>query len=402
MRLMSLFVLGLVLARCSSGSNFNQIFVAQGQKDSFDYLMEKAQMSYDQGEFNDALGFANKAYKINPKSESTSVLLGYIYLSIAGIDTFQLATNLMESNEEKTSLAEEKKDAPDALTKLAGIIGVSEDDIAKLTKDELDGVSGTSEIAIFDGMDVVFPISAVEAREGDVPALAQLARSIEMVCPWVNDDVKVTVENDKSTDDPRHVDTYCEATTTSRYLSSKAHYLWSLSHLSEAIVFNTVISNNMPNLLKRAEAMSSKDDLDDPGEYIAAVVDLANVTNALLPTDAEAAAESMLTGLFNDLEAVTMGFAALPGMPAKMTKPVSDALEKLKAQAEKIQESGNANTDPNAGALRDQLTKKFAAKVKEQLEEREDEFTEDQKKDACEAYGKISSQELDICADLDP
>jgi hypothetical protein len=403
MKVLSLIALSLLLSRCSESTNVNQLFVSDGQKESFTYLMEEAQMSYDQGEFSDALGYATKAYKINPESESASVLLGYIYLSVAGIDTFQLASNLMASDDEKsdsTTLIAEKKDASDALTKLAGIIGISDDELASLTVTEVDGVSGTSDSDIFEGMDIVFPLSAVEAREGEVEALVNLAKSLNMVCSWVDDEVKVTVENDKSVDDPRHVAESCTQSEHPRYLTSKAHYLWALSHLSEAIVFNTVISTNMPNLLARAEAISSRTSID-PQTYVDSVIELADVTNTLLPTDPEISADSMLTGLFNDLEAVTLGFAALPGIPEKMTKPVSDALEKLREQAGAIEAAGTTDLDPNAGALRDQLTKKFAAKLKTQIEEREEngDFTAEQKEQACEAYGKITTVEIDTCSE---
>jgi hypothetical protein len=397
MRIAQLVILS-TLVGCSGSTNFNQFFVSKKQKEALDSLNARAEIAYDKGDFQEALKYAQKAYDANPTSEAASVLLGYIRLSLAGVDTFQLADNLIQqSDNASSSLIAETKDVSSSLGDLAGIIGFSEEELTKLTTTEVGELKGESENPIFDeeSMNVVFPLSAADARANIVDNLVHLNSAIDVVCPWVEESAKILETSGRDVNDPRHLPKECPPSTTTRRFSAKAHYLWSMAHLSEAIAFNSVFSKNLTALDKRAEALNSKSSVN-PADYVGGVVELAEIVAILMPTDPEESASSMLKAIFNDFKATSTGFAAIPGMPDSLSKSINSALTKLEEQSKKISQAGG-DVDADAGALRDQLTKKLAEKVKQQMTEREDEFSAEEKQDACEAFGKLSTEKLDMC-----
>ncbi len=52
------------------------------------------------------LNLQKKAQEIDPGSEEVAVLLGYTNLALAGVDTFQLASGLLDTGKSSSLIAE--------------------------------------------------------------------------------------------------------------------------------------------------------------------------------------------------------------------------------------------------------------------------------------------------------
>ena len=94
MRVVALALL-LLAVGCGEVNPNKYLFVRDSQNEALDVLVQKAQYHYDQGEFEEAKDHAEKAFNLNNDNEEVRILLGYIYLSLGGIDTFQLSSALL-------------------------------------------------------------------------------------------------------------------------------------------------------------------------------------------------------------------------------------------------------------------------------------------------------------------
>jgi len=386
----------LLTIGCSEGSNVNQIFVNKSEctKD-VRCLMDEAQFLYDSGDFDGAQEKGAQAHAIDPTNEEVAVLMGYVHLSLAGMDAIQLAQRLTEQNtdEEKT----EESDANSSLQSLANAIGMPESDFTVLT---LDGntsgdIKGESEVDAFADYKVLLPKTAAEARKAATKTTANLQKAIEYICPFIAADAKQT----GAEGDPRHSESYCTPTTNTIRNAPKSHFLWALAHLTEAVAFYNVAlyapDGSNPNLIKRADALQTAT-LSIP-DYLTAITELSDVVDLILPTTGAAATESMLNFIFTDLVTTQLAFGTIAGIPEDLTKSLTTSIAALKAQRDTIANKGGYNGSTTA--MKDQMTKGLANTLRVQIQTKTEsgEFTPEQKSEACEAYQKVSTQEFSVC-----
>lgn len=387
----------MILMGCSAGSNVNQLFVNKDEcEKDVHCLMDEAQRQYDSGDFEQAKKFGEKAHDIDANNEEVGILMGYIHLSLAGMDAIQLAQRLNDQNTESSS--SESKDANSSLQTLAVAIGMPESDFTALTLDNnaSGDIKGDSSVSAFADYKVLLPKTAAEARKASTHSTGNLQKAIEYICPFVEDAAKQTDANG----DPRHSETYCTKSSNTFHNGAKSHFLWALAHLTEAIAFYNVAlyapDGTTPNLIKRADALqTAKLSILD---YVTAVTELASVVDLVLPTTGAAANESMLNFIFTDLVTTQLAFATIAGIPASITSTLTKSIDDLKAQRDKI---GNTSSGASASsqAMKDQMTKGLANTLRVQITEKSQagEFTEAQKTDACAAYKKVSSTAFDVC-----
>ena len=378
---------------CSSEINLNQ-YLAQPYENNAVDLRSKAELLYDKGEFSKALAYAEKAKKLDPESEEGGVLLGAIHMGLAGIDSFQLIENLMST--EGSSLAE--GNAASSLSSLSAIVSLDEAEYTSLTleNNEKDGVKGDPETGVFSELPVLLPKTASEARASVGETIYHIAQAIEALCPFVSDNVKILGVSG----DVRHTDESCASIGEQR-LKSRSHFNWAFAHLAEAILFNNVVlyapSSDTPNLQARGTLIGQSDATSSVSEYVSAVQELAVVTDVIMPTDAEGAADSMLEAMFNDLEAAAMAFGTLSGVPDSVIGSLESSLNELSSQKDEI--ATTSGDSAGAQAMKNQLTESLASDLRTQIQAKSDagELGESEKADLCAAYGSISNTDFSLC-----
>lgn len=388
MRVVLLFT--MLLGACSGDTNINQFFVSKEQEESVDALLQQAESDYNAGEFSDALKSAEKAYAINANNEEVVVLLGYIHLSMAGIDTFQLAKGLIKIEEDKkkaaTSLVAEDNSAASTLASMSTLLGITSEDLLKL------GTESASSKEYFKAYPVILPKSATAAREAGVSSIEHVNKAISYICPFVDQEAKILVANG-FVDDPRHTADKCPATSNTRHFKAKAHFLWAFSHLTEALAFYSVLlyqpeGSASPNLQLRADSLknnSSKINIVDvPGYYS----EFAQSVDAILPANDN---DSQLRAVLNGLKATSLGFGRLAGVPDTLTKSIDKALTNIESKRGQVQ--GGTNADKDSAVLKGQLTEKAAKTLSTQISAKaaEDpvEFAA-KKSEICSSYSAIA------------
>ncbi len=381
-------------AGCSVSTNLNQLFASKAQRNAYDNAMAKAQALYDKGKYEDAEDYGEIAYGINPRNDDAAVLLGFIRMGIAGIEPFQLARNMISSSEEKkesegANLAE--KETSDVLTSMSAILGFSGADLAKL------GESNESEV--FADYPLIIPSCADDAR-ASLYELGKLANAISVVCPFVShgtEEGKESVVLDK--EDSRYKD--CEPSPFASALSTKAHFLWAFTHLSEALAFNSILLyksetnyTGKSNLEARADALKAMkpDSLSALANFSEGVAELEDNISSIFPLGGTTACGdkgTQLQAVLTDLLAVNAAFGLIPGVPESMTKTIS-------AKISAIEKARGSSTGADASAAQEQklkgdLTKKMAEGVYAGIEGIDD-----------ETLAKASPQEIQtICSNYD-
>ncbi|SMF38275.1 hypothetical protein [Pseudobacteriovorax antillogorgiicola] len=389
--------LGLIFCLSCSGSSFNVTgYLALPFEDNAVDQRSKAYSLYDKGKYEEALEFALRSFELDSTSEESAVLLASIHMGLAGIDSFQLVENLISQNE-GTALQEDSN-AASSLAGLSDLVGLSTTEYTSLTltNNEKDGVQGAPTSGVFAELPVLLPKSAVEARISGGDTIYNIAQAIEVLCPFVGEDVKILGESG----DIRHTDEACAPQGEQRF-RSKSHFNWAFAHLAEAILFNGVVlyapTSETPNLQARGAV------LDDPGvtanltEYIAAVNELAAVTDIIMPTDQEESANSMLLAMFNDLEAASLGFSSLAGLPESVSGGIVSSLSDLQSQRDSLSPATDENE--SSSALKNQLTSGLAGELQSQITAKSEagELDSESQAELCTAYDSISTEPFDIC-----
>ncbi len=395
-------VLPFVLMACSEGTNINQLFVNKEQKEAADYSYERAQYFFDRGEYDKAKEYAEKVFAINEENEEAAVLLSYIYLGLARVDIFDLADNLIDQSKgESAPTTEENKSAVAALDKLSGVIGLENEDRQAMADADnvvvVDGrtVKGKSTNPLFNDLDVTLPKEASDAREANSKLLLNLNHAIETICPFINDSAKILKSATRSDEDARHSASKCVPSNGPRRLGAKTHFVWAFSHLTEAIAFNSLMSELIEVLNKRGAAISQNNGKAtvNAQQYVDGLIEIVDLVNVMLPTDPVQSANSMLITTFNDLETASLGFGEIAGIPDDITKSINESLAKLKSSSQAV--GGNQNG--NAAALKDQLLGGLTTKIRDEMTKRDTEFSPAQKTKACGAYKSITTQKFPLC-----
>jgi hypothetical protein len=98
-----------------------------------------------------------------------------------------------------------------------------------------------------------------------------------------------------------------------------------------------------------------------------------------------------MIAMVNDLMSVSTAFAAMPGTPEKITRPITNAVSDIESAHERL---GQANeTASQTSALKTDVTKAIGQTLATKLSELSasgQEISPDQKDDLCTAYGSIT------------
>lgn len=403
------------LLSCSSDSNIFGVSVPSGHLQSYDVQLAIGQAYFDQGEFDTALEHAELAVGLNPDSEAAAVLLGYVYLAKAGITPFGLAAKLNEdkkddededeagteeeppeeSNEETEESPGDNKDekgagAGDALGDLDGIVVLSDEEFNLLGTINNDVPS----------LPVLEPVCAGVAREA-IEKLVFVNKAVSAICSFVDEEARIS-------EDPRH---RCVANPGPRVRRAESHLLWAFVHLTEAIVFYSVMTYNTTGLKKsnlelRVERLQNLEfeSLADLSALIESIESLAATIDRVLQTTGFCSPEhpeTQLIGMINDLMAVSLAFSVLPGMPEKMTKSINKSIERIRNIRETT--SGFEGTQEQARAAKGDLTKKMTEVIGGAISKvNPSDFSEDQADELCKSFDSIkgageSSEIPEVC-----
>ncbi len=372
--------LAMSLSACGTSSNFNQIFGKD--EESADAMLEIAKAAYDRGDFAKSEELATKLLDRNPDNESAALVLGYTYLSMGGIDPYRLARELIKlDTKDKTATtgtvpttgqsllqddANKSSDASSTLTQLGALINLEETDFEALASttfaagdadNEIDGDNNGVEPSLFvAGTNKLFiPARVNDELRAKVEVLTYMNKAVKTVCRFVDDAVK--------TEDIRHQDPSCAATTASRSSPAKSHFLWAFSHLTESLVYQSVLlysgaKNGTSNFQVASGTLDQTQFSGENalGDFVSKVTELKNATDAVFDTTNS---DSMLRATLNDLTAVTLAFDQITGLPEGIKNRIVNAFKKINEVGDTLG-GGSAN---NAGALKGQMTEKFAKTV---------------------------------------
>lgn len=362
-------------------------------------LLSKARTHYDKGRYDDALTAAERAKELNPESEAIAVVLSSIHMAKAGIDSFQLVERMILNNSGESLIA---TNAASNLSSLSSLLGISSSEFSNLTleNNEKDGVRGDPDTGLFKDLPVLLPKSAPDARATGGDTIYHIDQAIMALCPFVDESVKIIGE----AGDIRHNSEECSSLNKQEY-QGKSHFNWAFSHLTEAILFHSVVlyspSGDEANLQKRADILDNTDEVQSTSEYIAALNELVVVTDIILPTSIEETESSMLLAMFNDLDAASRGLASLPGIPESITSGIIGSLEELKNQRSQIEGQSTGEND-SSKALKGQLTESLSQEIGSQIKTKfeTENLSDEEKEDICLAYDGISSESIDECEGL--
>jgi hypothetical protein len=379
MRLHSFAISLLVLAisSCGADTNINQIF--GGNDNAADTLYTTARAAYDQGNFEDAKALLEEALARNDQNERAAILLGYVHLSLGGIDPYRLARKLvdLESSNKTTgtstktlaiqdlerwmirspkaqamqtdTASSSSSESTKTLDTLASLINLSEDDLKKLGEKQ--------EAATFSSNPIILPNPVDDSLRNGISVLKNMNAAIRSVCRFVEDTV--------NTEDARHNDASCKQIDITRRNVPKAHFLWAFTHLTEVLVFQSVLlystgANSAASTSNFQSAISGIDENQAFSGFIDSVTSVQTAIDKVFDTDDP---NSMITATLNDLQAVTKAFEAMPGMPDSIKKPLTKVTDTIASLAEKL---GGAGTQVDA--LKGEFTKKFSASMQEKMD----------------------------------
>ncbi len=400
---------GLILLQlmgCSPATNVLGLIAAGSIEDDAGAMLSRSKLQVDEGDYQGALDSAQRAFQLAPDCAACAVQLGYCHLGVAGLDLFQLAKKMLDNaSEEGSSEAETsapalaESNAAGQLASLATLVGLTDEDYAAITLpgNRLGALEGAPSTGPFRSLPVLLPKTATDARDSDSSTLHHIARAVEVICPFMNETVKIMGE----AGDIRHTDPSCERSEGPAKVQSNALFIWAMAHLVEAIAFHGVVlyqpDGAVPHLQQRAALLENRSIITSLSEYVASVKDLAAVVDIILPTESEAARASMLTAMFNDLQTVSLAFQNMLAVPPSLSKGIVDAIAQLQGQKDQINTGGPK--DSGSVAFKDQLTEGMATELKKQISTKIDsgQLNEQDKIELCSAYRQISTQAFASC-----
>jgi hypothetical protein len=372
-----------LLTACG-GTNLNSFFVSEEQKKAQDQLRIQAQYEYDQGNNDKALEITDEILKMNPYEETALILRSYAYLSKAGLDAFSLSKNLIEQseNKDKDNTTKSGDATADNLNALATVIGLSTDDFNELgTPNTVTGTNTT----------VYYPKSRTDARVSLSEIVTNIGLAVETLCPII----QAGAAKDPARD-PRHS---CEASPLELQGRAQSHFAWALAHLGEAIAFYSVVlyddgavgADGKPLGANLQRVSASLNPQGDVNTFLSGLTALTNAINTIFPTDATAAADSMLNAMFTNLEITSLSFSSMGGVPDSVTKSIDESITNLQAKIAKISTTTDSGATSEAAkqnaAVRNALTTKMAS----ELDKKIGQLPPEQKSTACDLYKSINS-----------
>lgn len=372
------FVSGLflLLSACGAASNPLGKSIPPSQKDAFDVHLTLAQAAYDNGEILDSLEHAESAYALNPFSERASILLGYVYLGLAGIVPFALISKL---DAEKSKKSSSTGGASSELSRFTSLVGVTDKNLPKL---------GTLDATVPE-YPVWVPFCSNKARS-QLTQLFYVNKGIATLCKFVDLDVRLKEET-------RHL---CTQITEKRRLRDQSLFLWAALHLIEAAIFDAVIAYpstdtaGTSNLEKREQQIAAID-LTNPQNILSfqtQIVSFASITAQILPTSTLCATQQSQTqfdALANDMTVVSLAFQRLPGIPPSFTQSIIDSMSKI-TDVRKLKPNPS-----QLDTLKANFTKRISQDIANKLKTLDPKTVSSTQTVAlCTAYGTISGNQL--------
>ncbi len=370
MKFLALMLPVVLLCSCGSASNINQIW---GEDDEgSDSMLAEAVAAYDAKDYQRSENLTVKLLERNPDNEAAAIMLGYTMLSKGGIEPIALARKLISlsasSTAEKTgttSGADTSKasgDATTTLTNLGSLINLSEDDFGNLGETFEKDANGGTEPSLFASSNaLIVPAKISDELRSKVPVLANMNRALMAICRFVDDSTK-------SEEDARHADPSCAQTTAKRKKTAKAHFLWAFSHLTEALVYQSVIlysgagSTGVSSFQKASDDVNTKNYGTDISQFVDDVAEMKNAVDLVFDTTSK---DSMITATLLNLKTVNLAFSAIAGLPSGITDQITKSLEQL----DKVSQSlGSTGVEGNTQALKGQMTEKFATVIGEKIQ----------------------------------
>jgi len=386
------------LAGCGATTNLNKLWGKDD--DAGDSLYLDAKAAYDRGDFTHAQELAQKLVDRNPDNEKGAVLLGYVYLSEGGIDPYELARKLVAMSSTSTNTASTNTDGTntptggqtlaggrgpggggrnndggaandgasagsqstgtsasttEVLQKLSSIVDVSDymSVLAPTTfsKDDNGGVQ--PQLFAQDTNPLPVPAKVSDDLRSKVPVLAAMSKAIAAVCPFVDDSVK------NPEDDPRH---NCTPSPGPHNDAAKAHFLWAFSHLSEALVYQTVLlysssSDGTTNFQKASNELNTFTATSE-AQFQTFVSDIGEMKNAVNKVFDVSSSDSMVHRTIANMKIVSLAFGEIAGLPDSIKSQVTNALSSLDQLSQSI-----GGVDSDAKAFKTQMTESLAKTV---------------------------------------
>lgn len=381
---------------CGSGLNTNRIW---GFEDSTESKLLDAKVAYDRGDFASAINLTSQILELNPDVEEAALLQGYAYVSQGGLDPYRVASCLtsLSSSSSSTSNststtsgrcgASQKStgsalvtfDDPielwlaadtnpgsstssssdsSVLTKLqSGLLSLSDEDFAKLKKEDFQSSSG-----LFLGeTSILVPAEVDDNLRNRVDILKNLNNAVGSVCRFVNDTSAL------KPDSARYTGMGCEPTLVSRKNATKAHYLWALSHLGEALTFTSVILYNKGDSssynFQRASTKLQNVSTASVDTIVSQVEELQKAVALVFDTENP---KSMISKTLYDLNSTSAAFDTIVGLPDSVKQQITKILDGVKTVGKTIGGSGS-ETKALKTRLLDTVTANASKKVNETI-----------------------------------
>jgi hypothetical protein len=392
---MGLVSLLAALWGCGSGLNTNRIW---GFEDSTESKLLDAKVAYDRGDFAGAINLTSQILELNPDVEEAAILQGYAYLSQGGLDPYRVASCLTSlsgssstsnsssatssrcsSAQKSTGSSQVGFDDPielwfaadtntgstsssssdsSVLTKLqSGLLSLSDEDFAKLKKEDFQSSSG-----LFLGeTSILIPAEVDDNLRNSVGILKNLNNAVGSVCRFVNDTSAL------KPDSTRYTGMGCEPTSISRKNATKAHYLWALSHLGEALTFTSVILYNKGDSssynFQRASTKLQNVSTTSVDTIVSQVEELQKAVSLVFDTENP---KSMISKTLYDLNSTSAAFDAIAGLPDSVKQQITKILDGVKTVGKTI---GGAGSETKALKTRllDSVTTNASKKVNETI-----------------------------------
>lgn len=356
-----IFTVWLLMTAC----NVNQVLVTSDQEESISGLLDQAKYEYDKGNYDEALSLAETAYDKNPAYESSSILLGYIYLSRAGLDIFSLSKGIIAEKD-----SNDTNKTTSLFTSLANIIGIDQTELSYLTQDD------TSQVA---NIDIYLPLLATEARDSESLVIENLNTAISYFCPFVDADARLET-------DSRHSEESCPPSTLPLKKAGQSDFGLALAHLGEAVAFYSVLfytddGETIPNLQRSVKALESR--TSDVAAYSSDIATLSLAVDNIFPTSGDDESNSMLNAMFDNLQTTNNALGAA-GVPDDISAAIGNVIEDL--------QEGTNNGIKNTQKLKAKLTKKLSEDLSNQVESIE--ATDEELAEICENLDTISDLSL--------
>lgn len=385
-------ILALILLGCGEEWNVNKVFVSKNQSNTLVSLIENAQIAYDKGHFKDALKYAEKAEKLSPHNEQIAVLLGYINLSLSGMDPFKIAKGLVTASKSSNASNDEKNKAllQASSSRATFFFDTLKSvlDLDRQTLKQFGEISKEEKLAAFKNFDILLPKSASEIRSLDeVEVIHRLNQAVKKICPFVNEKLR-NVDLDE-----RHNENNCPTTSTIRERKVVSHFLWAFAHIAEAVVFYSVVQyqeegKDRPNIALRADALQKNSQNLDVSSYAQHTVSLAEAMNSVYAVNDP---DSQFTAMITNIALAADTFAAIGKMPTKVKQALIRAVTSINDQRDQM--GGESDIEKQGNSFKNQINRMFAIELGRQInafaQNNPDEF-EDNKDSLCRSFDTIS------------